>query len=40
MEPFARTSIVVTSNHLAETDFIAVAVPWFAFLVFVVSFVK
>jgi 1-acyl-sn-glycerol-3-phosphate acyltransferase len=40
MEPLARASIIVTSNHLAETDFITVAVPRFTFLVFVVSFVE
>lgn len=40
MEPFTRTGVIVASNHFAETDFITVAVPRFALLVFVVAFVE
>lgn len=40
MEPFARTGIVITRDHLAETDLVAVAVPRLAFLVLVVSLVE
>ena len=38
MEPLARTRIVIARNHLAKTDFIAVAVTRFAVFVFVVAF--
>lgn len=40
MEPFTRTGVIITSHHLAETDFITVTVARLALLVFVVALVK
>lgn len=40
MEPLARTSIVVTGNHLAEADLVAVAVPRLSLLVLVVALME
>jgi hypothetical protein len=40
MEPFAGTSVIVTRNHLAETDLVTVAVSRLAFFVLVIAFVK
>jgi hypothetical protein len=40
MKPLARTSVVVASNHLAETDVVAVAVPRLALSVHVLAYVQ
>jgi hypothetical protein len=37
MEPLARTSVIITSDHLPETDLVAVAVSRLAFFVLVVA---
>jgi hypothetical protein len=40
MEPFARTSVIITCDHLSETDLVAIAVSGLALLVFVVTFME
>lgn len=40
MEPFAWTGIIVTGDHLAETDLITIAVSGLAFFIFIVTFVN
>jgi hypothetical protein len=39
MEPFAWTGIIVTGDHLAETDLITIAVSGLAIFIFVVALV-
>jgi hypothetical protein len=40
VEPFTWTGIVITSDHLSETDLVTIAVSWLTLFVFVVTLVE